>query len=215
MATSGGAADPALFVPVRAAIAGNVNGWAASEDFVAGRLNFAVRRLETARSRAEGWRFGLEGFDAIAPGLAKVYDRGRREMTVVRRRPTDELFHDLRKRVKYHAYHMRLFAPVWPALLEVARDQTMVLAEAIGADHDLVVLRAMVTGEEELARTVGDPGLQARLAMLIDRRRADLQRGIFELGTLVFAEPPETLVSRLRGYWHAWRHTSRTRPRAA
>ena len=136
-------------------------------------------------------------------------------MAVVRREPTDEQFHDLRKRVKYHAYHIRLFAPIWPAVLEAARDQSMELAEAIGTDHDLVVLRAMARDPNGPAAAAVDPGIVARFTMLIDRRRADLQRGVFELGTLVFAEPPETLVSRLRGYWDAWRHTSRSQPRAA
>lgn len=210
-----GTVDLHPFAPIRTAMAEHAAEVGASEDFVASRLNFAVRRLETARARAGAWRFNLQGFDAVAPGLAKVYGRGRREMAAVRRRPTDELFHDLRKRVKYHAYHVRLFAPTWPALLDAARDQTMELAEAIGSDHDLVVLRAMAAGEGELAQAVADRRVMVPFVMLIDRRRADLQRGIFELGTLVFAEPPETLVSRLRGYWDAWRHTSRTRPRAA
>lgn len=210
-----GQMDTAQFAPIRHAMVTRSREMGASEDFVASRLNFAVRRLSVARERAAEWAFTIEGFDGIAPGLAKVYDRGRREMAQVRREPTDTALHDLRKRVKYHAFHIRLFAPTWPALLDAARDQTMELAEAIGADHDLVVLRAMATGEGALVRAVADPQLLQQFVMLMDRRRVDLQRGIFELGTLVFAEPPETLVSRLRGYWAAWRQNSRTRPRAA
>ncbi len=207
--------DTGVFAPIREVMAAREGGGGASEDFVASRLNFAVRRLETARERIADWRFKLEGFDAIAPGLAKVYDRGRKEMALVRRQPTDVHFHDLRKRVKYHAYHIRLFAPAWPALVEVARDQAMVLAEAIGSDHDLVVLRALARDPSGPIAGAVDPGTLAEFVMLIDRRRGALQRGVFELGTLVFAEPPETLVSRLRGYWHAWRHTHRSQPRAA
>jgi len=214
MAAFDGAADLAPFAPIRAAMAGRVSGGGASADFVASRLNFAVRRLDTAHARVEDWSFSLRGFDAIAPGLAKIYDRGRHEMAAVRRAPTDVLFHELRKRVKYHAYHIRLFAPAWPAMVGTARDLAMELAEAIGADHDLVVLRAMVTAGE-LDHAVPDRRILPQFRMLIDRRRADLQRGIFELGTLVFAEPPEALIARLRGYWDAWRHASRSQPRAA
>lgn len=206
--------DTAPFSAIREAMAAGVTGGGASADFVESRLNFAVRRLETARERASDWDFRAHGFDALGPGLAKVYTRGRREMAVVRRHPTDEQFHDLRKRVKYHAYHIRLFTPTWPAMLETARDQSMELAEAIGADHDLVVLRAMAAGGELAAAGV-DPRMLAQFVMLIDRQRADLQRGIFELGTLVFAEPAESLVGRLHGYWDAWRHASRSQPRAA
>ena len=64
--------DLGPFAAIRAAMAAGAAGSGASEDFVASRLNFAVRRLATARERVGDWDFQAHGFDALGPGLARV-----------------------------------------------------------------------------------------------------------------------------------------------
>src|SRR5262245_29269566 len=56
--------------------------------------------LRAARARVPDWPLEREGFDGLAPGLRRIYRRGRREYRAARRELGSERLHELRKRVK-------------------------------------------------------------------------------------------------------------------
>jgi CHAD domain-containing protein len=154
------------------------------------------------RGHVEGWALSESGFDAIAHGLQMTYRRGREAMAEAYACPTPEAFHEWRKRVKYHGYHLQLLKPLWPSVLKEQRAAVDRLGEYLGEDHDLAVLReALADGRE--AGKAGSP-LEAFLALL-DRRRIEFQSWARPLGERVYAEKPKALVDRFGAYWQAWR----------
>jgi hypothetical protein len=76
------------------------------------------------------------------------------------------------------------------------------LADLLGDDHDLAVLRQVLSTSGEAPF---DRGSAEAILPLIDRRRAELRRDAFALGPLLFGEEPEDFIARLRAYWRAWR----------
>src|SRR5262249_6481256 len=82
------------------------------------RLRRVERSLGALRARVERWAPSSGGWSAIADGLEGTYREARRAMRTAYRRDTAGAFHDWRKAVKYHDYHVRLLAEVWPEQME-------------------------------------------------------------------------------------------------
>jgi len=165
------------------------------------RLREAAGRLEAARDRIPTWQLSEEGFAAVRGGLKKTYTRACKEMDRVGEDPTDENFHDWRKRVKYHRYHCQILSPLWPAEMTSRQDEADRLGDYLGDDHDLAVLRAQVVETPGAFGTERD--IQAFLG-LVDQRRELLQQKCFLIGRRLFAEKPGSICKRIGKYWDVW-----------
>jgi len=76
------------------------------------------------------------------------------------------------------------------------------LADHLGDDHDLAVLRDLLVQEgSQWAR----PGTVTKLLGLIDVRRGELQHDAAQLGQRLYADRPKAFLNRLHSYWQAWR----------
>jgi CHAD domain-containing protein len=143
------------------------------------------------------WRVRGEGFDAIADGLRTQYDRGRRALADLGPAPHAEDLHELRKRVKDHWYHLRLLRAAWTPVMTALAAEAHVLAEHLGADHDLSVLATVLAGD--------GPDLlgEDRAAVLgtIEGRRADLLVAIRAGARRAYADKPGALTRRLERWW--------------
>ena len=73
----------------------------------------AISALRGLGRRANSWRLGSDGFDSIAYGLEITYRRGRKALNRAQKKPTAVNYHDFRKRVKDHWYHVRLLENFW------------------------------------------------------------------------------------------------------
>jgi CHAD domain-containing protein len=158
--------------------------------------------LQTARDRVESWSIDAGGFEAIAPGLESTYRRGRKAMFLAFNEPTAEHFHEWRKRVKDHWYHVRLLRDTWPAELETRAAALEQLSELLGDDHNLAVLRELLISE------CGDPdqSLDRTLLLgLVDGLRIELQAQARPLGERLYAERPRGFTQRIGRYWRAAR----------
>jgi CHAD domain-containing protein len=71
-------------------------------------LDEAASALRKAATRVKTWPLQTDGYQAIGPGLEEIYRAGRKALAVVRKNPHADHFHQLRKRVKDHWYHVRL-----------------------------------------------------------------------------------------------------------
>jgi CHAD domain-containing protein len=81
-----------------------------------------VRELETARTRTAGWTFGADGFDALEPGLRRIYRRGRRAMKATADEPSTENLHEWRKRAKDLWHVLQILRPAGPKRIRSSRD---------------------------------------------------------------------------------------------
>ncbi|MBO6718753.1 MAG: CHAD domain-containing protein [Rhizobiaceae bacterium] len=162
--------------------------------------------MVAARKRVDRWRLSSKGFKALAGGLEKTYRRGRSAMRTVRDDPSPDNIHEWRKRVKYHCYHTRLLAPVWPPVMEVWIGETRRLSELLGDHNDLSVFAAALTEDFSLA---GNPEIQEALLRRARTRQDALLGEALGAGARLFADRPEALGRRWRAHWKAWRKETR------
>lgn len=134
--------------------------------------------------------------DTFAAGVERTHTRILDALeTIEEQGATDERLHELRKRVKYHRYHLRILAPAFPRVLRAWERTLHELTDLLGDDHDLAVLRDRL---EELAETraLGQAALDIVGARL-DERRVELQNDALHLADLCFGEPSEQVAARL------------------
>ena len=162
--------------------------------------------LDEARVRSASWTYDSEGFEALRPGLKRIYRRGRRSMRAAADERADEHLHEWRKRAKDLWHALQILRPADPKRMKARADRAHDLSDLLGDDHDLAVLREHVAttawpAEEEASRSA--------LLSVIDRRRASLQREAFKLGARVYGRRPKRFV---RSIERGWRKRAAKRP---
>jgi CHAD domain-containing protein len=127
----------------------------------------AVEQLATIRDRFKDHvRYEPEAVSAIA-GVKRVYKVGRKAMKQARHR-NDEALHEWRKQVKYLMNQFRVLNMVFCIRFKKMRRHADELTQALGDDHDLVVLinklRAYHVQDPKLVKSIGKrrDGLQER-----------------------------------------------------
>lgn len=164
----------------------------------------AASELAASRERIAGWRLESQGWAALEPGLRRTYKQGTATFRAARDAPTAEHLHEWRKRVKDLWYELRLVSQIGgPSLGGQAKD-AHALADLLGDDHDLAVLR------ERLLGIAGGVAADVDAVLgLLDHRRLQLQAQAMELGGRVYAERPKAFVRRVRACWRAGRRQHR------
>jgi CHAD domain-containing protein len=159
----------------------------------------AVRvELEEARVRSASWTYDSDGFEALRPGLQRIYRRGRRSMRAVADEPSDEHLHEWRKRAKDLWHALQIARPAAPKRMKALARQAHQLSDLLGDDHDLAVLREHIARpdvafEREATRTA--------LLSAIDRRRASLRREALKLGARIYARRPKRFARSVERGW--------------
>jgi CHAD domain-containing protein len=152
----------------------------------------AAEILGELRARVVDWPLEETGFEALEPGLRRMYRRGRRAYRAQRKDVSVEGLHEWRKRVKELWYHHSLLEFVWKPVMSSVAAQAHDLSDRLGDDHDLALL---LTWARENAEA--PPELVAAVAS----RRAALQADAFELGARLYADRPRAFVDRLERWW--------------
>ncbi|MEX0775341.1 MAG: CHAD domain-containing protein [Phycisphaeraceae bacterium] len=163
--------------------------------------------LREGRGRVESWSLnnpegGVCGFAIVEGGLHATYRKGLAAMQAAYDDPSPTRFHEWRKRVKDHRYHVQLLRGVWKPVMKTWCDLLHDLSDLLGADQDLAVLRQYVTAERE---SLGDQRKVEALLALIQSSRGDLETRARTLGRRAFAEQPKEMVKRVEAYWREWR----------
>jgi len=73
-----------------------------------GVLDFMREQMVASKTRLEEWSFDDKKFKAAAAGLSKTRERAVEALDNAKEKATTENLHELRKRVKYHGYHLRV-----------------------------------------------------------------------------------------------------------
>jgi len=181
--------------------------------------------LRAARSGLAEWTPSRrDGFEAVEPGLRRIYKQGRRRLRRASRRRGDtaRAMHEWRKRVKDLRYAAEMLDRIdpdgrgkaghrsgkrgrkksgrgkdAPLLRRVAR-RADELGELLGEEHDLVVLAERVRAAGKRGG-VGALDKQTRRALLklIERRRKRLRRVALREGKRLYRRKPGRFVRRV------------------
>jgi CYTH domain-containing protein/CHAD domain-containing protein len=154
-----------------------------------------IAELRAARTRVAAWRFQHDTVSALAPGFEHIYRRGRRAFAAARKNPTDESFHELRKRSKDLWHAAQILRPTAPKTMKTLADRAHRLSDLVGDDHDLAVLSQQADQRPEC---LTDEREAALLQALIARRRGQIQREAIELARRIFAAKPQKLARPIR-----------------
>jgi CHAD domain-containing protein len=149
------------------------------------------RQLEAIAEQVDDWPLAGNGFSVIAPGLRKAFRRGREAMEEAQRNPTPENFHQWRKRVKDHWYHVRLLHKIWGDMMGAYGDVLKDIQTWLGDDHNLTVLENRITDQN--GRAGGEKGTKDLLAV-IARHQAQLRDQALIAGIRVYRQRPKRLV---------------------
>ena len=153
-----------------------------------------------AKSTAK-WPLATDGFAALARGFQDTYRQGRKAMAHARKHPRPEHFHEWRKRVKDHWYHIRLLEEVWGDVMEGYEKSLKDLEDWLGTGHNLTVLRGRMAAEPEFYGSSKDIDV---LVAAIAHYEKDLHRRALETGEKVYMESPGRFRRRMEGLWKSW-----------
>jgi CHAD domain-containing protein len=160
----------------------------------------ASQALTAVQARVDDWQLRKGGRRALESGLLRSYRRGRQALARARAGGEMDELHAWRKRVKDLWYQERLLAPVCgPAVRGHAKELDR-LADLLGDDHDLALLRRALTRTHTHVAADLDS-----VVNLIDRRRTELQTEAIRIGERVYVETPKAFGRRMRGSWEAGR----------
>lgn len=155
--------------------------------------------LQQLLSQVECWSLRDHGWQLLSGGFRSTYQRGARALRHASAQPGPESFHEWRKQVKYHWYHLRFLAPLWPGLIKAHAEELEQLSDWLGDEHDLSVLKGHVLAWEDAEGLPLD-----EFARAIDQRTDELRARALALGARVYGERPKRLVQRFRTYFRAW-----------
>lgn len=150
--------------------------------------------LKRAMTRARAWHPAAEGWDSIATGLHSTHRRARRALRAARKDRATEDLHEWRKQTKYLWHQLQILAPIASGPVGELADEFHHLADYLGDEHDLAVLR---------------PRVPAPAADLVDRRREELQDKAFALGERLYSDKSKAFVHSLERLWTQWQRQER------
>lgn len=163
-------------------------------------LNRFAESMEKACERIAAWEFPVNDLSLVLDGFLKTYKRGRKAMRQAGEEPSVENYHEWRKRVKYHRYHLRNLRKVWKPVMKAQRKQVKKLSNLLGDDHDIAVLAGFV--RENLQGRL-DPDAMLAFDELAASQSNALRAEAHILGARVYAEKPKHLGRRITAWDNA------------
>jgi CHAD domain-containing protein len=144
------------------------------------------RTLKQSAKETPGRIQQVGGRAAMGAGIVRGYRRARKALARVHTTPDDRLFHEWRRRLKDHWYHVRLLEGLNGRAAIRVRNLKR-LETWLGDDHNLVLLRRTIL--KDPAR-FGDERATALVLGCVAKYQASLRRRALRLGDRVFAEKP-------------------------
>ncbi len=150
------------------------------------------------------WPLKTDSFAALEAGLGKTFRAGKKALGVLKKQGSREKFHEWRKRVKDHWYHVRVLEHLWTDVMKGYEQTLKELEEALGEDLNLAILRDHIlsnSGPQGERRAVG------RVVRAIDDSRKELRHRALAIGRRVYAEKPRQFSRQMGQLWDAWRES--------
>ena len=185
------AARHALLVKLRALFdEARAHTWA--EVQASGTAAKSAAALDKAWRRVERRSVPPKGAARLRKGVERIYRRGRKALAEVRADCTPETLHEWRKHVKYLGHAVGSLAGDEGRRLSKMVKRLEALADALGHDHDLIVL------QHEVARRHSGSNARAGLFDEIAARRKALQSKALKEGRTLFKPKPRAFVRRMQ-----------------
>ena len=165
------------------------------------RLENVRNGLDESYQRIASWPEIPHAFNSLSNGLERVYRRGYNGFHKSYENPDTDTLHDWRKRVKYLWYHTRLTNIYWPVMLEPYGEELHHLADLLGDDHDLAILKQALL-KEDIPFTLREP--VSRLLSCLNRRRQYLQEHAFIVAQRIYAHEPASFITWYQAMWNAY-----------
>jgi CHAD domain-containing protein len=170
-------------------------------------VDAVLAKIELARARTPAWTFDDDGFEALSPGLRRIYRRGRKRMRAAVKDPSPENLHEWRKRVKDLWHATQIVREAQPKRLKRVSRRAHKLADLLGDGHDLSMLRAYA---ETHPQCFEDEASKDALLAVIDRRYGALRDKALRRGRKLYEPSPKRFVKRIE---RGWRKRASARPR--
>jgi CHAD domain-containing protein len=151
-----------------------------------------IADLEAARERVAAWD-GAGDEAALTAGFRRIYKRGRRAYRSAEEQPDAETLHELRKRAKDLWHAAQIMRPEAPKRMKKLARRAHKLADALGDDHDLAVLRDAAA---ERPHTLA-PGEPLLLSTIVEERQDELRRDALARGRRLYKRKPGRVVAGL------------------
>jgi CHAD domain-containing protein len=165
-------------------------------------LRRMAKSLKAARKRVKTWPIRTDGFAAIEPGFKKTFRAVRAAFGVAQKHPRPENYHEWRKRVKDHWYHIRLLENLWTDVLRGYEKSLKDVETWLGDDHNLVLLHERLVSEPE---SYGKEETIDLVQSLIAKYQKELRDNAESFGERIREEKPRQLTRRMRKLWKTWR----------
>lgn len=156
--------------------------------------------LDRLRTEATEWPFAGEGFDAIAPGVERVYRRGRRALERAESRASRKRSARLMRRLRELGFTLRLLETTWPSPIAAVEHAVDRAAGRLHEAGELDRLARLLERDEELADNLPVHEMRERIERLASHFRAEALAG----ARRIFAEDPECARLRHGAWWRAW-----------
>jgi len=153
------------------------------------------------KDEMNGLKIKSKGWKAIAPGLKKIYGRGREAFEAAERESSPENFHQWRKRVKDLGHQLRLLCPAHPRKFRARTNDLDKLGELLGDEHDLFMLKQFVANKFGHA-----PGTSV-FRKLISARQEELRYTALKLGRRFYPKKPGRFARSMGQDWKKWRRS--------
>jgi CHAD domain-containing protein len=156
------------------------------------RLAAARSTLDQVQARARRWQVGHDGWSTLGPAFRRIYRTGRRAAQHAERRPDSPTLHEWRKQIQYLRHALQILEPLQSKVPAKAAHRARQVADFLGEDHDLALLRATAS---EFARQ--HQLSAATLLAAIDRRRKHLQSRAIPIGQHLFVRRARKMQARI------------------
>jgi len=164
-------------------------------------LHKIATELKASGKRAKTWPLATDGFPALESGLERTFRKSRAAFLKAQKRPTAENYHEWRKRLKDHWYHIRVLENTWTEVMQGYEAALKDVETWLGDDHNLVLLRHLLTAESQ--RFDGEKSVEPVISV-IDKEQKRLRDNAASIGRRLYQEKPRNLVRRLRQLWKEW-----------
>ena len=160
-------------------------------------LESVLEALVDAEQFYRSWAITEEGFEALSPGIRKIYKQCVKRQKKAYAEDTPEGFHQWRKSVKYLRYQIDALSTLWPGMLGALESELNLLTDYLGDDHDFYVLQGILQQHEAIR-----PETLRSLNRHIEQRRSILQHSAKVLSDKLFYPKSNHFVEPIA---HCWR----------